>query len=248
MKAIILAGGKGKRLGKLITEIPKPMINIHGKPVLEHNIELCKKFGITDIFINLHHLGYAIKDYFEDGTRWDVNIKYLIEEELHGTSGAVREIAQNFWGYNTHSSRIAKCESSINLIEPFFILYGDNFSHYNLNSLSSKSKETNSIATIAFHYRDDVSTSGVADFNQESKILNFIEKPKPGETNNNWVNAGIYYLKPEILDLIPDGFSDFAKDIFPLLLSQNIPIYGVCDNSEVIAFDTPEMYSKNIKK
>ena len=132
-------------------------------------------------------------------------------------------------------------------MEPFFVLYGDNFSNYSLSSLTAKSIETNAIATIAFHYREDVSTSGVADFNPEFRILNFIEKPKPGETNSNWVNAGIYYLKPEILDLIPEGFSDFAKDIFPLLLRQNIPIYGVCDHSEVIAFDTPEMFKNNIK-
>ena len=248
MKAIILAAGKGKRLGNLIKETPKPMINILGKPVLEHNIELCKRFGITDIIINIHHLGHVIKDYFEDGTNLGVNIRYLIEENLHGTSGVVRKIAEEFWGYNTHSSRISHHVSHNDSIEPFFILYGDNFSNYNLNSLSSKSEETNSIATIAFHYRKDVSTSGVADFNPEFRILNFIEKPKPGETNSNWVNAGIYYLNPEILDLIPDGFSDFAKDIFPSLIRQNIPIYGVCDNSEVIAFDTPEMYSKNIKK
>ena len=107
--------------------------------------------------------------------------------------------------------------------------------------------ETDTVATIAFHYREDVSTSGVADFNAELKILNFIEKPKYGETNSNWVNAGIYFLKPDILKLIPEGFSDFAKNIFPLLLSQDIPIYGVCDNSDVIAFDTPEMLKKNQK-
>ena len=248
MKAIILAAGKGKRLGNLIKETPKPMINILGKPVLEHNIELCKRFGITDIFINIYHLGHIIKDYFEDGTNWGVNIRYLIEEDLHGTSGAVRKIAEEFWGYNAHSSHITHQASHFNSMEPFFVLYGDNFSNNNLNSLTAKSIETDSIATISFHYREDISTSGVADFNPEFRILNFIEKPRPGETNSNWVNAGIYYLKPEILDLIPKGFSDFAKDIFPLLIRQNIPIYGVCENSDVIAFDTPEMYSKNIKK
>jgi len=247
MKAIILAAGKGKRLNNIIGEIPKPMIKFLGKPVLEHNIELCRNFGIKDIYINIHHLGNVIQDYFEDGTKWGVTINYLIEKELHGTSGAVKKIAEDFWGYDYRSSQIENQGSNFKPIKPFFVLYGDNFSTYDLSSLIAKSSETGTIATVAFHYREDVSTSGVADFNSEQKILSFIEKPKPGETKSNWVNAGIYLLKPKILKLIPEGFSDFSKNIFPFLIRHNIPIYGVCDHSKVIAFDTPEMLKKNSK-
>lgn len=231
MKAIILSAGKGERLGQITQTLPKTMINVNGKPILQHNIELCKKYGITDIYINLHHLASIITNHFANGENLGVRINYTMEETLMGTSGAVKNMAKQYPGFDQ---------------EPFFIIYGDNYSGYDLNTLIAKSKETDPIASIAFHYREDVSTSGVAEFDKQGKVLSFIEKPKPGETTSHWVNAGIYYVDPSILDYIPDGYSDFAKDIFPELLKKNIPLYGVCENTQVRAFDTPEMLKKNI--
>jgi len=222
MKAIILAAGKGERLGNMIN-IPKPMIKVDGKPILEHNIELCKKFGIYDIYINLYHLPNIITEYFGEGKQLGVKITYIYEESLLGTSGAVKNIASAS-GFNS---------------DPFYVIYGDNYSNYNLNLLKSK------LITIAFHYREDVTNSGVAEFDKDNRIISFIEKPKQNETSNHWVNAGIYYMKPEIITFIPDGYSDFAKDIFPLLLKNNIPIYGVFENIDIRAFDTPDMLIKN---
>ena len=225
MKAIILAAGKGERLGNITNHIPKPMIKINEKPILEHNIQLCKKFGITNIYINLYHLPNIITDYFGHGGKYGAKITYIFEKELLGTSGAVKNISN--------------LDSSFKL-NPFYVLYGDNYSNYNLDLLKSESK-----TNIAFHYREDVINSGVAEFDKENKIISFIEKPKKNETSSHWVNAGIYYLQPKILDFIPNVYSDFAKDIFPLLLKNNFPIYGVCENIELKAFDTPEMLIKN---
>lgn len=219
MKAIILAGGKGERLK---IDIPKPMIIINNKPILQHNIELCKKYGITEIYINVHHLSNIIMNYFGTGEKFGVSIKYSIENELLGTSGALKNIS-NQEPYFTQN--------------PFYVLYGDNYSNYNLDLLKSES-----IANIAFHYREDVTNSGVAEFDN-GRITSFIEKPK--QNDNHWVNAGIYYLNPDILNYIPDGYSDFSKDIFPLLLKKDIPFYGICTDATVKAFDTPEMMIKN---
>ena len=80
-----------------------------------------------------------------------------------------------------------------------------------------------------------------------NKIHKFIEKPKPGETDSHWVNAGIYYLKPSIFDAIPNKYGDFGRDIFPMLLRNNVPLYGVCSEINVKAFDTPEMLIQNTK-
>ena len=82
MKAVILAAGKGERLAVVTQSIPKPMIVFHGKPILEHNVELCRKFGVTEIFINTHHLPDAIRSYFGDGSQWGVHIEYSFEPEL----------------------------------------------------------------------------------------------------------------------------------------------------------------------
>ncbi|TSA26665.1 MAG: nucleotidyltransferase family protein [Ignavibacteriales bacterium] len=257
MRALILAAGKGERLGKLSQSLPKPMIRIDGKPILQHNIELCRKFGITEIFINVHHFRHLIMDYFGDGSSFNVKITYSIEEELLGTSGAVRNTAEKFWKTkitgkyqrstnNKHAfDKKHGGDDNFQLTESFYILYGDNLSNYNLQLLKIKAEKTDSILIIAFHYREDISSSGVAEFNPSGKILSFIEKPKPSETTSHWVNAGIYFVKPEILNYIPPGFSDFARDIFPKLIKENIPIYGVCENTEVKAFDTVEMYRKN---
>lgn len=233
MKAVILAAGKGERFREVTDEIPKPMLVYKNKPVLEHNILLCKKYGITDLYVNLHHLPEIIKNYFGDGSKFGVNIKYSYENELLGTSGAVKKIANDFWKGND---------------EDFFVLYGDNYSNLDLSLLKNKFNEfieKSPLGVIGFHYREDVSSSGVALFDDDYKIKEFIEKPKIN-VGTNWVNAGIYYLSNEVLSSIPEGYSDFGKDIFPDLMKRDQSLYGVCYKDDVLYFDTKEFYNKNI--
>jgi NDP-sugar pyrophosphorylase family protein len=223
MKAVILAAGKGERLKGTVDDIPKPMIRYQGKPILQYNIELCKKFGIRELFINTHHLSGIIRSYFGEGSAFGVNIRYSVEEELLGTAGALNN-------FRDHLSR-----------EEFFVLYGDNFSNFDLNSLVKEFQRRECIGVIAFHHREDVSQSGVGEFDPDGRILRFVEKPKPGATGSHWVNAGIYYLSPAVLQCIPSGYSDFGKDIIPNLLRENMPLYSVCSKTELKAFDTPEL-------
>ncbi len=123
-------------------------------------------------------------------------------------------------------------------------MYGDNYSNYNLNLLINKQKKTKSSCIIAFHYREDVSHSGVAEFDDDSRVIRFIEKPKNGDTDSHWVNAGIYLIEYSALNYINKRVCDFGKDVFPKMLNSGIPIYGVCMDTDVKAFDTPEMYRK----
>ena len=249
MKAIILAAGKGERLKEITQSIPKPMIIYNGKPILQYNIELCKTYGIKDIYINLHHLPEKITDYFGNGKDFGVNIHYSFEKEILGTAGAVKKIANELWKYdNSNYDNTQQFNSStIQQSTAFFVIYGDQFSEFNLNSLIEKYNHVNTLGTIAFHYREDVSHSGIAEFNRDGRIVRFIEKPKAGESDSHWVNAGIYYLNPKILEYIPEGFSDFGRHIFPELIKKNLPLYGICERKEVKVFDTPEMYKKNIR-
>ena len=227
MKAVILAAGKGLRISNITRRIPKPMIRFKGKPILEHNVDLCRRQGITEIFINTHHLPSVIKNYFGDGSAFGVRIQYSFEEEMLGTASALINFKKHL-----HE-------------ESFFVVYGDNFSNFDLGSLKVQAQNIENMAVIGFHYRDDISTSGVAEFDKTGKIIKFIEKPKPSETESHWVNAGVYYLNPAIFDAIPNKFSDFGRDIFPMLLRNNIPLYGICLNSEVLAFDTPHTLKNN---
>ena len=142
MRAIVLAAGKGERLKEVTSTIPKPMIKIMDKPILEHNINWLNRYGIKNIYINLHHLPNVIKDYFKDGKRWGVRITYSYEPELLGTAGAVRKIAEEYWQLRTdnyYSSvaredlRDSKKQKTKNT---FVVVYGDNLFKYNLPQLS----------------------------------------------------------------------------------------------------------------
>ncbi len=246
MKAVILAAGKGERLKEISKIVPKPMIRYNGKPVLQYNIELCRRYGITDLFINVHHHSGQIIDYFKDGSDFDVNINYSLEEELLGTSGAVKKIASEMWMNNL--AEYSDDNFRKNDLEPFWVIYGDQFSDFNLNIIKNKYLNTPAIGVLAFHHREDVSHSGVAEFDKNGRIVKFIEKPKPGQTNSNWVNAGIYCLSPQITGFIPQGNSDFGKNIFPVLLERNIPLFGVCEKKVVKVFDTPAMYDKSFSE
>ena len=242
MKAIILAAGKGERLKSITTNTPKPMIRYKGKPILQYNIELCEKFGIKNLYINVHHHADQIRSFFGNGEKFKVNIHYSIETGLLGTAGAVCKIANDFWNFQRLNKLAISAVPIPYTAEPFFVIYGDQFSDYNLNLLIANFKQHDCLGVIAFHYREDVQHSGVAEFDKNGRILNFIEKPQPGETASHWVNAGIYYLEPKILQHIPEGFADFGRQIFPDLLKCKLPLYGVCEQKEVKVFDTPDMY------
>lgn len=231
MKAIILAAGKGERLKSVVNRVPKPMVRINGMPILEHNVLLLKKYGITDIYINLHHLPETIKNYFGNGSGFGVSINYSFEETLLGTAGAVRKIADEYW----------------NVPERFVLLYGDNLLKYDLGEIISFHLRKKGMATIAVYKKDDVSQSGIVLLDNENKVLRFIEKPKPEEVKSNLVNTGIYIMEPEVLGYIPQGKNlDFGKDVFPEMILKNESIFGIIVNGKLTAIDTPVLYKQAI--
>ena len=236
MNAVILAAGKGTRLNSVINDIPKPMVKVGTKPILEQNIIWLRDNGIRNIYINLHQFPDSIRDYFDTGSNWDTDIKYSYEPELLGTSGAVNKIASDYW--STQSPESA-----------FIVVYGDNIlSDFNLAEIIKFHNERKGLATICLFYRDDVSQSGIAVLDDNSRILRFIEKPTPEQCVSHLVNTGIYIMEPEILKYIPSGFSDFGRDIFPCLLEANETLYGIVSDKTVTAIDTPQLLQQAIGK
>ena len=223
MKALLLAAGKGTRLGSITDSVPKPLLKPRGKAVLQHLAELCARHGVTDLCINTHHLAEQIRAVMGDGSAAGLRIHYSYEEELLGTAGAL------------HNLR------SILGDDDFFVIYGDNLMDYDLGALAGQHRMHGGMATVAFYEKEDVSHSGIAVLDDEMRILQFIEKPSPEQAVSNLVNCGLYVLSPEIFDHLPDGFSDFGKDIFPALLEQGIPMYGAVMDRPLIALDTPDM-------
>ncbi|MFP5265424.1 MAG: NDP-sugar synthase [Blastocatellia bacterium] len=207
-RAMLLAAGEGTRLRPLTETVPKCMLPVAGKPVLEHNIEWLRKFGATDLVINLHYLPEAVVSHFGDGGRWGVRINYSVEPELLGTAGAVRNAARFFDG-------------------AFFVWYADNLSTCRLDRLWESHIARGGIATMALHRRDDPTQSGIVGLDENDRIVRFLEKPRPEQVFSHWVNAGILLLEPEVVDRIPArGASDFGRDVFPALLSAGAELNG----------------------
>lgn len=233
MKAIILAAGKGQRLKGILDNIPKPMAPVTGKPILQYNIEWLKNAGVTDIYINLHHLPDVITQYFGNGGRWGVQITYSYEPNLLGTAGAVKKIASEYWQKNP--------------IEPFLVVYGDNLvSDFDLRQIMDFHKAKRGIGTICLYSKpDEAAKSGIAVLDKDCKITKFIEKPAPRQITSDLVNTGIYMLEPAILRYISeDCCCDFAKDVFGKILDEGESLYGVVLKANLIAIDTPQLFKK----
>ena len=226
MKAVLLAAGKGKRLGELTRATPKPMVPISGKPVIEWNVDLCKQHGITNLFINLHHLPNAIIDHLGSGSRFGVSITYAQEPELLGTAGGVKQFSSSL--KDNH----------------FFVIYSDNWSDYDLKAIHRHHRETQADMTIALFHLEEVCLSGVAVMDNEDRILEFVEKPKADPPPSHWVNAGIYLIEPHLLSRIPDGTCDFGREIIPGWIEAGVHITGLKMEEKVIPIDTLDQLEK----
>jgi NDP-sugar pyrophosphorylase family protein len=223
MKAVLLAAGKGDRLGEMTRVIPKVMIPINGKPVIEWNIGLCKQHGITDLFINLHHLKNIITNHLGNGDRFGVAITYANESHLLGTGGGVKQFSKSLEG------------------APFFVIYADNWSDYDLRAIHKHHQETKAEMTIALFHLEDVHLSGVAVLDQEDRILKFVEKPKTDPPPSHWVNAGIYLIEPHLLSQIPEGTCDFGREVIPRWIQDGVHVAGIKMKEKVIPIDTPSL-------
>jgi mannose-1-phosphate guanylyltransferase len=226
LKAVVLAAGVGSRLGKVTENIPKPLLKINDETILERNIKKIQELGIKEVFINTHYFPDMIKNCLGN-SNLNLNITYSYESELLGTAGALN----NFKEY---------------LNEDFIIIYGDNYFTYSLQELINFHKLKNSNYTIALHYRENVSESGVVIMDNENKIIQFIEKPdKQINVASHLVNAGIYIFSPEIFSFIPEGYSDFGKDIFPQIIKSGSSLYGIELKGFLLPVDTIELLNKS---
>lgn len=227
-KAFILAGGKGTRLKPITKEIPKPLLSIQGKPILEHIINLFKKFGITNIIISIGYLGNKIKEFFSDGSRLGVNISYIEEKSPLGTGGPLK---------------LAK----FLLNETFFMSNADELKNIDLIAMYRFHKENKAIGTIALTAIKDPKTYGVVKL-KGKQIVEFQEKPKTKSTN--LINAGLYIFEPEILkylEKIKKSKISIEKEIFPQLAKDG-RLYGYKFEGQWLDAGTPENYEKAIKE
>ena len=224
-QALILAGGKGTRLRPLTYEIPKVMIPLQGRPFLQHLIEMLKEHDVTDILISVGYLKEQIKEYFGNGSKFGVSIRYVEEDEFLGTAGCLK-LAKPF------------------LKSTFVMMNGDEYKEVDLHDMYNFHKKQGVLGTIALKTTDTPQHYGVAVM-KGSKIMKFVEKPKTFVSN--LFNAGLYILEPEVIDMIPDGFSMVETDLFPKLAKQG-KLGGYPFEGRWYDLGTFERYEKAIKE
>jgi len=222
MQAVILAGGQGTRLKSINTLVAKPMMPIGSKPLLEHQVELLKSFGICDIIILVNHLKESIQHYFHDGSKWGVNITYYEEVVPLGTVGGVKAIEAE-------------------ITDDFLVVYGDVMFSMDLSRLISFHQEKKSECTLVLHPNDHPYDSDLVDIDHQLKITSF--HAKPHETDRfyrNLVNAGVYVFSRKVFDFLEkDKKADFGKDIFPVLVDR-ISMFGYNTTEYLKDMGTPD--------
>jgi mannose-1-phosphate guanylyltransferase len=220
MRAMILAAGLGTRLRPITYGMPKPMVPVLNRPVMEHIVRLLARHGFTEAIANLHWFPELIEGHFGDGSAFGLNLSYSREEALLGTSGGVRNAA-GFLG------------------DSFLVISGDALSDIDLAAMREFHESHDGIATLATKRVDDTSQFGVAITGGDGRIQGFQEKPEPAEALSDLANCGIYMFRSEIFDFFPPpgeaklagpddppGFADWATDVFPALLEGDVPFYS----------------------
>ncbi|BAH06702.1 hypothetical protein CKR_1651 [Clostridium kluyveri NBRC 12016] len=208
VKAVIMAGGEGTRLRPLTCNIPKPMMPVMGKPIMEYALELLKNTGIEDIGATLQYLPDEIINYFGDGRDFGVNISYFVEETPLGTAGSVKN-----------------AEAFLN--DTFIVISGDALTDIDLSRAISYHKSKGAVATLVLKEEPVPLEFGVVVTDDKGKVTGFLEKPGWGEVFSDKVNTGIYILEPEIFKYYGKNKKcDFSSELFPLLLKEKAAVFG----------------------
>lgn len=219
--ALLLAGGFGTRLKELTANTPKPLLPLQGKPIMHYTIELCMRFGIRDFLISVHYHKERIMEYYGDGSRFGIRIRYIEEPEPLGTGGCLRLASQY-------------------LHDTFVMANADELKDINLHAMYEQHQTTGALATDALFSAEDPSQYGTVE-RDGSRIVRFVEKPPRGTEPSSWCNAGLYILEPAVISYIKPGFCMLEKDVFPLLAQQG-RMYGFAFPGQWFDTGTPERY------
>lgn len=226
-RALILSAGRGERLRPFTNEVPKTMLALGGRPLLEHHVVLLREHGIREIAINLHYRPYVVIDHFRDGRAWGVSIRYSMEPTLLGTAGAAKSL-EPFLGDGT-----------------FVVLYGDNVLAGDLTPLFEHHARSGACATLAVVEGPDPTAGGIVAVADDGRVTRFLEKPRPEDVFSPLVSAGLYVMEPSVLRHIPpDRPSDFGHDVLPALVAAGDPVHAVRFEGELAGIDTPALYRK----
>jgi NDP-sugar pyrophosphorylase family protein len=224
MKALILAAGAGTRLRPLTDTCPKPMAPIAGRPLLAWTLEWLRRYGVTDVALNLHHLPDVVREGLGDGACFGMRLHYAVETELRGTAGALHNFPDFF-------------------DQPFLVIYGDLLLDIDLDELIRFHRQRRALMTLALKCTDHPQSQGMVEVDATGRVVRFVEKPVVWDGDDT-ANAGVYVCEPEVVEWTPPGFSDFGHDIIPAMLRAGAPVYGRPLRGYLLDIGTPAAYAQ----
>jgi mannose-1-phosphate guanylyltransferase len=220
VKAMILAAGLGTRLRPITYAIPKPMVPVLNRPLMEHAVRLLTRHGFREAIANLHWFPETIEGHFSDGSAFDIKLSYSHEEKLLGTAGGVRNVA-GFLG------------------DSFLVVAGDALTDIDFGAMRAFHESHDGLVTMATKRVAETDQFGVVIADGDGRIQGFQEKPDPAEALSDLANTCIYMFRAEVFDYFPapgtsndagpedpPEFADWAKDVFPALLEADVPFYS----------------------
>ena len=219
MQTVILSGGLGTRLRAVVSDLPKPMAPIKGKPFLEYLLLYLREAGLNEIILAVGYMSHKIVDYFGDGAEWGVKISYSVEDSPLGTGGALKR--------------------GCGLVEewPILVLNGDSFAKVDINQMVRFHKGQHAVATIALTKVEDTGRYGRIEIDPEGRIIAFMEK---NEGREGLINAGVYVVEKAFIDRIPEGMVSLERDVFPSLINKGL--YGFTSEGFFIDIGIPQDY------
>ena len=229
MKAVILCAGEGERLRPLTLTTPKPLLPIGDRPLIDHTIDWLVDYRISDLFINLHHLGDKIEAHLNDGSSYGAHITYSHEEQLQGTAGALRAFADL-------------------IDEPFVVVYGDILTQFDLGKLEAFHRAHGGMGTLVVQRTDRPHDCDIVEIDADDRVVNLHHAP--GDfSHGNLGNAALYLLEPEILEFLPQhGPADFIVDLFPRALEAGKRLYAYESTEELLDIGTHARYEETQRR
>lgn len=209
MKAVVMAGGEGTRLRPMTASMPKPLLPIVNKPIMEHVLRLLQRHGFSETVVTVQFLASLVRNYFGDGEDFGMPLHYATEETPLGTAGSVKN-AENLLRDDT-----------------FLVISGDALTDFDLTDLVKFHRDKGAMVTVCLTRVPDPLEFGITIVDDEGRVQRFLEKPTWGQVFSDTVNTGIYVMEPEVFDYVAEGVSvDWSGDVFPKLVADGKPIYG----------------------
>ncbi|WP_439673861.1 sugar phosphate nucleotidyltransferase [Embleya sp. MST-111070] len=227
MKAVVMAGGEGTRLRPMTSSMPKPLLPVVNRPIMEHVLRLLKRHGLSETVVTVQFLASLVRNYFGDGEELGMSLTYANEETPLGTAGSVKNAEEALKD------------------DTFLVISGDALTDFDLTALVEYHRAKGALVTVCLTRVPDPLEFGITIIDDEGRVDRFLEKPTWGQVFSDTVNTGIYVMEPEVFDYVAAGVSvDWSGDVFPKLLKEGKPIYGYVAEGYWEDVGTHESYLK----